>query len=229
MAMSVYYTTVAGEIVSENRNGVESFYTPDTNGNTMRLRDVNGNVTDEWTYWPYGEVRTRTGTTPTPFTFGGVVGYYAEQLSNKFYTRARYLQAFLARWLTADPLWPQESAYGYCSCSPCAYSDASGCKCTTDGILKSEDKDACKKYCYVRGLSLEKCTCREIILPRWGWPPYSTTFQLIVLCSSPWNVTPYDTCFNLCMAGCTVSKVADDPTCTKGCELLCGLIGHFNQ
>jgi RHS repeat-associated protein len=126
MAMSVYYPTVAGEIVSENRNGVESFYTPDTNGNTMRLRNVNGTVTDEWTYWPYGEVRTRTGTTPTPFTFGGVVGYYAEQLGNKFYVRARYLQTFLARWLTVDPLWPREEAYGYVQSAPTWNIDPSG-------------------------------------------------------------------------------------------------------
>jgi RHS repeat-associated protein len=124
--MSVYYTTVAGEIVSENRNGVESFYTPDTNANTMRLRVVNGIVADEWTYWPYGEGRTRTVTTPTPFTFGGVVGSYAEQLGNKFYIRARYLQALLARWLTVDPLWPDQSGYVYVSGQVTILNDPSG-------------------------------------------------------------------------------------------------------
>jgi hypothetical protein len=37
-----------------------------------------GAQTSSTTYWPYGEVRTQTGTNPSPFGFCGVWGYYTQ-------------------------------------------------------------------------------------------------------------------------------------------------------
>lgn len=70
MAASVVYTTFAGQIVSENRGGVVKEYLPDPLGSTIALANSSA-ITDTWDYWPYGEVMTRTGSTPTPFTFVG--------------------------------------------------------------------------------------------------------------------------------------------------------------
>lgn len=40
MAMKVCYTVVNGEVLSENRGGVERDYLPDTQGNTIGLLDT---------------------------------------------------------------------------------------------------------------------------------------------------------------------------------------------
>src|SRR5580700_8775871 len=123
MALSVTYTNFAGGLVYENRGGTASYYVPDTLGSTAQLWDDTGTKTDEWVYWPYGEVRTRTGTTTTPFTFVGTLGYYLDILGSMIYVRARQLRQALARWQTVDPLWPMRVAYTYAECSPAVLSD----------------------------------------------------------------------------------------------------------
>jgi RHS repeat-associated protein len=125
MALAVTYTNFNGRIVSETRNGVHSDYLRSTNANTIGLVNAAHVITDTWIYWPYGEVATRIGTNPTPFQFGGTVGYYTGLL-NQIYVRARFFLAQLARWLTLDPLWPSESAYGYAAANPVTASDPTG-------------------------------------------------------------------------------------------------------
>ena len=87
MTMTVRYTTVNGEIIAENRNGVRRFYSSDVQGSTVALFDDTQTKTDTFTYWPFGEIRTRTGTTPTPFQFVGTRGYFKD--SSRVYIRAR--------------------------------------------------------------------------------------------------------------------------------------------
>ena len=124
--MSVVYTTINGMIVHENRGGVESFYAPDTMGSTVALLNSSGVVTDTYSYWPYGEIRSHVGSSQTPFTFLGMIGYYADVVANFIYVRARYLRQALTRWQTVDPLWPNEQAYGYCLAGPVSAVDPSG-------------------------------------------------------------------------------------------------------
>ncbi len=62
---------------------------PDTLGNVIKTTDANGNITSETTYWPFGEIRTQTGTNPSPFGFCGIWGYYT-QANLPTYVRARY-------------------------------------------------------------------------------------------------------------------------------------------
>jgi len=126
MAMSVVYGTAFGGIISENRGGTVSVYVPDTLGSTIGLMNSAGTLTDSWTYWPYGEVRTRTGSNVTPFTFLGIIGYFQDVLSKLSYVRARFLKCDLARWLTVDPLWPSQPAYGYVENNPLLATDGSG-------------------------------------------------------------------------------------------------------
>ena len=47
------YTTLDGEIVYENRGGVERDYVPDALGSTVALLDSAQAKTDTFTYWPY--------------------------------------------------------------------------------------------------------------------------------------------------------------------------------
>ena len=112
MPMSVTYTNYNGRIVCENRGGVETLFMPDTLGNVIETRDMaTGVKTSETTYWPYGEVRTQTGTNPSPWGFCGVWGYYSAP-GEPMYVRARYDRPALGRWMTVDPLW-HRTTYTY--------------------------------------------------------------------------------------------------------------------
>jgi RHS repeat-associated protein len=114
----VNYTVANGEIIAETRGAVRSLYTPDPQGNTIALFDATQTKTDTWTYLPYGEVKARTGTTPTPFQYGGTLGYYRDT-DNKAYVRARYLDKVKGRWLTEDPfLNTDQHGYAYVNNSP---------------------------------------------------------------------------------------------------------------
>src|SRR5512141_985268 len=122
------YETLEGEILGETRGGVERDYLPDPLGSTAALIDSSQAKTDTFAYWPYGEERSHTGTSVTPFRFAGTLGYYRDDVG-RTYVRARHLLTKNARWLTVDPLWPDESAYGYAAKSPANWSDPAGKKC----------------------------------------------------------------------------------------------------
>ena len=148
--MSVVYTTINGMIVHENRGGVESFYAPDTMGSTVALLNSSGVVTDTYTYWPYGEIRSHVGSSQTPFTFLGMIGYYTDVVGNFIYVRARYLRQALVRWQTVDRLWPAELPYVYCNGSPTRWTDPTGL---------GFNQDCCNACRGIRKWNYEQC-CR---------------------------------------------------------------------
>ncbi|MCW3096933.1 MAG: repeat-associated core domain protein [Chthonomonadaceae bacterium] len=122
------YTTFDGEIVSENRSGVMRDYVPDPLGSTVALLDSTQTQTDTFAYWPYGENRTRTGTTSTPFQFVGTAGYYRDSTS-KAYVRARHIDNAKGRWINEDPIGFQSrdtNLYAYVSANPVSWEDPSG-------------------------------------------------------------------------------------------------------
>ncbi|MCW5939168.1 MAG: hypothetical protein KF884_03470 [Fimbriimonadaceae bacterium] len=122
----VSYTTINGVIVHEDRDGVERNYRPDTLGNTVALTDAT-TTTDTMAYWPYGEIRTRTGTNPTRFLFVGTLGYAKDGGSGRLtYVRARHYMASRGRWATVDPLWPGMPSYVYSDNAPSYKSDPRG-------------------------------------------------------------------------------------------------------
>jgi RHS repeat-associated protein len=126
MPMRVRYTVHNRRIVTEDRGGVARDYVYDSLGSTIALLDNTQTLTDTWTYWPYGETRTHTGASATPFLFGGVLGYYSDG-AVRIYVRARHLHAGSGRWLTKDPLWlVTRAAYSYCYDRPTALIDPTG-------------------------------------------------------------------------------------------------------
>ena len=126
MAASVVYTNFGGQIVHENRGGVERRYLADPLGSTIALTDSGTAITDTWDYWPYGEVMSRTGTNPTPFTFVGTLGYFKDLLDKLLYVRARHYKPDYGRWLTVDPIWPNDEAFGYVHAVPSSSVDPAG-------------------------------------------------------------------------------------------------------
>ncbi len=117
MPMSMVYATMKGRLVQENRGGVVTRCVADTLGSVIQTRDEVGNQTSSTTYWPFGEVRTSSGTNPSPWGFCGVWGYYKDAAS-RLYVRARMPPTDLSRWMTIDPLWPEEQAYSYVDGAP---------------------------------------------------------------------------------------------------------------
>jgi RHS repeat-associated protein len=131
---TVRYTVVDGEVIAEKRGGTRRQYVPDPLGSTVALRD-SVQATDTFANWPYGEERSRTGTTNTPFRFVGTLGYYRDS-SALSYVRARYLLASLGRWLTKDPIWflGGSNWYKYCGDGPGTWVDPEG--------LQDQDKES---------------------------------------------------------------------------------------
>ncbi len=119
MAMSVVYATVNSRLVQENRGG-----------SVIQTRDGARNQTFSTTYWPFGEVRTQTGTNPSPWGFCGIGGCYKDTLV-RLYVRARSLRANLPRWLTVYSYWPVEMAYAYVKEQPITAANPSA---SEDGI-----------------------------------------------------------------------------------------------
>lgn len=119
------YTVVRGRVRAENRNGVRKAYVADSLGSTIALRGSGGVISDTWEYWPYGELRVRTGSTPTPFQYVGTLGYYTD-LTGNVYVRARSYHPRTTRWMSVDPLWPSARAYSYSWSSPSTDCDPTG-------------------------------------------------------------------------------------------------------
>ncbi len=126
MATIAVYTNFGGHIVKENRSGTKRGYVSDPLGSTVALVDSTGASTDTWEYWPYGEVESHTGSSTTPFTFVGTLGYFRDLVSKLTYVRARFYQALLGQWMTMDPFWRLGTAYQYAGSRPVQYTDRLG-------------------------------------------------------------------------------------------------------
>lgn len=146
---TVTYTVFDGEIVEEDRGGTIRDYLPDPLGSTVALLDSSQAITDTWEYWPYGEVKSRTGTNVTPFQWVGTRGYY--KTPTLTYIRARFYTSRAGSWLCADFLWPEELPYLYARSRVTTLSDRSGrqsphqyeqlettCKDILKGIVKKK-------------------------------------------------------------------------------------------
>ena len=137
MTMKVRYTTIDGEVIAEERNGVRSLYSPDALGSTMALIDNTQTKTDAFTYWPYGETRVHTGTNPTPLQYVGTQGYFTDS-SKRSHVRARPLDTQRGRWVTQDPIGfrgGDSNIYRYAGNSPLTRIDRSGTQIVSIGVI----------------------------------------------------------------------------------------------
>ncbi len=104
------------------------------------------------------EVRTSSGTNPSPWGFCGTWGYYKDATA-RFYVRARMLRADLSRWMTVDPLWPHENPCNYVQNIPNSQIDVAGHQANTiidppsmGGTLMPSPSDLDIIWCAVKNL-----------------------------------------------------------------------------
>ena len=125
MAMAVTYETFDGVLLSENRGGTVTEYFGDPLGSLVRTEDATGAATSTATYWPYGGLRSSTGSNPSPWGFVGLLGYFTDSVS-RLYVRMRHYRPDTTAWMTIDPLWPREVPFTYSRNHPIAFVDPSG-------------------------------------------------------------------------------------------------------
>ena len=91
-AVTAEYTTepgLYGNLISQNRGGVESQYHFDPQGSTLALTDDNQNVTDAYAYSAFGEATEHAGTTFNSFQFIGQKGCYRSDATGECSVRRR--------------------------------------------------------------------------------------------------------------------------------------------
>ena len=90
-----------GNLLSQNRNGVTSYYHYDGRGDTVALTDDSGNVTDTKEYDAWGNVVASTGSTVTPYQFVGRSGFQKDALIPDTFGEPAIYQSSQARRLSA--------------------------------------------------------------------------------------------------------------------------------
>jgi len=110
-----------------------SFYHFDLTGSTLALTDGNGHETDAYAYTPYGRVLGHQGASLQPFTYAGKWGVRQESPDGTlFHVRVRYYDAQNGRFLSPEPLWPEEpdlhmlNPYLYAHANPVSMVDVTG-------------------------------------------------------------------------------------------------------
>lgn len=149
-----------GKVISQERNGVTSYYHYDGQGNTVALTDDNCNITDTYSYNAFGETIASTGSTTNPFKYGGQYGYYTDSETNDIYIRARTYKPSLGRWLTRDPIGFEGSPYDlyeFCKSNVLNRKDPSGLN--SDPRLPGEGG---RCGCNIRGVGMVVPTCEQI-------------------------------------------------------------------
>lgn len=88
-------------LIGEETSGSFKTYHFDYRGSTTAITDINGNITDTFTYDTYGNLISRTGTSVVIFLYNGRDGVVTDD-NGLIYMRARYYSPELRRFINAD-------------------------------------------------------------------------------------------------------------------------------
>jgi len=106
-------------------------YHYDSRGSTIALTDAAGVVTDTFSYGPYGETWSRTGTTNTPLRFCGQYGIQTD-MNGLLSMRARFYSPEIKRFVSQDSYLGSAmnplslNRYSYAECNPISLIDPTG-------------------------------------------------------------------------------------------------------
>ena len=128
-----------GNLISQSRSGVDSFYLFDALGSTRQLANPSGSVTDVYSYDGFGDSLASSGATTNPFRYIGRLGYYYDPDPQTYHVRSRVYQPANGRFLSRDrtnryarqvllaaPLIAPRNRYAYADSNPLSYVDPSG-------------------------------------------------------------------------------------------------------
>lgn len=106
------------------QDGTVNYYSQDQQGSTTNLTDSSGNTTASYSYDPYGNPTSSTGTTNTPFQYAG---QYTDPDTGLQYDRGRYYDPATGQFLTPDPLnTTTRQPYAYANNDPTNLTDPTG-------------------------------------------------------------------------------------------------------
>ncbi|MEQ8787151.1 MAG: RHS repeat-associated core domain-containing protein [Pirellulaceae bacterium] len=206
-----------GNLISQERDGVASYYHYDGQGSTLALTDEAGEVTDEYSYSAFGETTKQIGTTENSRRYVGEKGYECDSEVGVYYVRARQYEPRNARWLSRDPLGIIDgiNLYTYCKNDPSVFSDPQGTSvwlmgtAAENAILLAEFNLLCPAGAFVvdaRGeLTSSNTTCNSKT-------EVTATYSL-----GPWG------CYEIIE---TIRDCEDTPT-PISCCCICEAIGQF--
>ena len=91
--------TRADQLISQERDGVKSYYLYDGFDSVRMLADDEGAVTDTYTYDAFGNLISSTGNTVNDFLYRGE---QYDSFTGLYYLRARYMNPSTGTFITMD-------------------------------------------------------------------------------------------------------------------------------
>ena len=131
-------------LIGEETGSSFKTYHFDYRGSTEAITDINGNITDTFTYDTYGNLVSRTGTSEIIFLYNGRDGVVTDE-NGLIYMRARYYSPELRRFINADIIAGEISnaitlnRYAYANGNPVSNIDPFGLSAER-GNLIAQDK-----------------------------------------------------------------------------------------
>ncbi|MFF9894435.1 RHS repeat-associated core domain-containing protein [Streptomyces longispororuber] len=111
----------SGTLTAMTTGGASQYYLTDVQGSVIGLVDAGGKRTATYSYGPYGEARTTTGTNQ-PYRYTGT---YLDP-SGLYKMGARYYDPHLGRFTQPDPSGKESNPYAYAAGDPVNRIDPSG-------------------------------------------------------------------------------------------------------
>jgi RHS repeat-associated protein len=151
-----------GDLLSHHDGSSARYYEPDALGSTDALADDAQAVSDRWAYQAFGAATQTTGSDPTPFTWVGRQGYFADAQTGMYLlgSGTRHYDPQTAQFLSVDPFGfasGDVNLYRYVSNSPTNFSDPSGTGTITWPYFCVQGRVVC----------VGTCTCSDPGNPGW--------------------------------------------------------------
>ena len=133
-SLTTLYTR-GDELISQERNGVKSYYLYDGFDSVRMLTDEGGSVTDTYTFDAFGNLTDSTGDTENSYLYRGE---QYDSFTGLYYLRARYMNPSTGTFITMDEyagsVFEPVSLhkYLYANANPVMNSDPSGCSALAD-------------------------------------------------------------------------------------------------
>ena len=127
-SLTTYYTRGA-ELISQERNGVKSYYVYDGHDSVRMLTDEDGTVTNLYTYDAFGNLTEKLGDTENSYLY---CGEQFDAFTGLYYLRARYMNPSTGTFITMDEYAGSAfepvslHKYLYANANPVMYCDPTG-------------------------------------------------------------------------------------------------------